>query len=119
GLGLEVGDLLLGNWQISFAVCTTRSSLHRCSSCVPQPHACVDNRSYGPSTLLTLGPWREGKRPSAPHRIRRLQLSRGKFLRIDDHLRAGFLELINPPAFDILILHPHHPRLLPFAVLRI
>src|SRR5215813_11815808 len=32
---LEVEDLLLAHCQISFAVCTTRSSLHRCSSCVP------------------------------------------------------------------------------------
>src|SRR5215831_21011717 len=61
----------------------------------------------------------ERQNPSAPYRIGDLQLSRGQFLRIDDHLRAGFLELIKAAALDILILHPQHARVLPFTVWRI
>src|SRR5262252_2696768 len=62
---------------------------------------------------------RHGRAPSAASRIGRLQLSRGQLLRIDDHLRPGFLELIKAAALDILILHPEHARVLPFAVWRI
>src|SRR5262252_2890277 len=62
---------------------------------------------------------RHGRAPSASYRIRGLQLSRGQLLRVDDHLRPGFLELIKVASLDILILHPEHARVLPFAVWRI
>src|SRR6188474_1447130 len=74
--------------------------------------------SWRPPRAGRLSPEPGGAR-SASLRIRQQQLSGRKTLRIDDHLRARLLELVEPIALDVLVLHPEDARILPFAVRRI